>query len=435
MSRQRIKDDANLETLYPEIAAQWDMSRNHGSPSDVSPGSSKSVWWLCPLGHSWKTTVYLRTSGCGCPYCAGQKVWKGFNDLRTLNPQLASQWDLEKNGLLTPEDVTANSNRSAWWLCSKGHSWYAVISSRNAGRGCPVCGRRKVLPGENDLATMFPLVADEWNQEKNGSLTPDKIAPCSHRKVWWKDNLGHEWQARVANRTNGDGCPYCAGRKVLPGFNDLATKDPELAAQWDPIRNGDRTPENTLPNSHRNIWWLCSQGHSWASTAASRHFKGCGCPYCGNKKALPGETDFATVHPELLNEWDYERNQGIDPTKLTHQSRKMVYWRCEKGHSWYAGIYERVHGRNCPFCHYKKDHHIVVPGVNDLKTARPDLADEWDTQRNGSIGPENILPHSNRGFWWKCKRGHHWFAKPNDRLKGNGCPICDGKTPPKMRIV
>ena len=431
-----IRGTNDLETLFPEIAAQWDKVKNHGiTPADVLPGSEKAMWWRCSLGHSWKTAVSIRTSGCGCPYCAGQKVLKGFNDLATTNPQLASQWDSTRNCVVTPDSVMANSNKYAWWLCEKGHSWRAVIASRNAGRGCPVCGNRRVLPGENDLATLFPRVASDWNQEKNGTLTPNTVAPYSHRKVWWKDELGHEWQARIANRTNGDDCPYCTGKQALPGFNDLATKDPQLAEQWDHEKNGDRIPENMLPNSHRNTWWICPKGHSWTATVASRHFNKCGCPYCGNRKALPGETDFATAHPELMKDWDFDLNQGIDPTRLTHQARKMVHWKCEKGHSWYAGVYDRVHGRNCPYCNYKKDKHIVVPGVNDLETARPDLAKEWDTQRNGNIGPENISPHSNRQFWWKCKRGHHWTAKPNDRLKGNGCPYCDGKTPIKMRIV
>ena len=242
-----IRGTNDLETLFPEIAAQWDKVKNHGiTPADVLPGSEKAMWWRCSLGHSWKTAVSIRTSGCGCPYCAGQKVLKGFNDLATTNPQLASQWDSTRNCVVTPDSVMANSNKYAWWLCEKGHSWRAVIASRNAGRGCPVCGNRRVLPGENDLATLFPRVASDWNQEKNGTLTPNTVAPYSHRKVWWKDELGHEWQARIANRTNGDDCPYCTGKQALPGFNDLATKDPQLAEQWDHEKNGDRIPEITL---------------------------------------------------------------------------------------------------------------------------------------------------------------------------------------------
>lgn len=430
-----LKGFNDLATTRPDIAADWDADYNGTlTPETVSKGSSKMIRWKCALGHCWFARVYSRTAGNGCPYCAGNKVWPGFNDLLTVNPVLAADWDYEKNGTLTPESVTANSNKGAWWLCPKGHSWFAKISSRSAGRGCPYCGKRKLLPGENDLATVCPPLAAQWNFKRNGSLTPDKVFSFSHAKVWWEDEFGHEWMARISNRSMGDGCPYCAGKKVLPGFNDLATKAPEIASEWDYAKNGDRTPQNTLPNSHWNAHWICPEGHEWTATVASRHFKGSGCPYCGNRKALPGKTDFASAHPELMEQWDFELNRSIDPTRLTRQSKKGVHWKCAEGHSWYASIYDRVHGRGCPFCNYKRDKHIVVPGVNDLKTARPDLAGQWDTERNG-IGPENVMPYSNRNFGWICENGHRWFASPNSRMNGKGCPFCDGKTPPRMRIV
>lgn len=55
----------------------------------------------------------------------------------------------------------------------------------------------------------------------------------------------HEWQAVIAARAvENSGCPYCTGRRVLAGFNDLAALHPEIAAQWDDTLNGTLTPEN-----------------------------------------------------------------------------------------------------------------------------------------------------------------------------------------------
>ena len=64
---------------------------------------------------------------------------KGYNDLQTVNPALAKEWNYEKNNGLTPADVLPNSRKKVWWVCSKGHEWQANIYQRNTTSGCPVC--------------------------------------------------------------------------------------------------------------------------------------------------------------------------------------------------------------------------------------------------------------------------------------------------------
>ena len=155
--------------------------------------------------------------GTGCPFCAGQKVIQGENDLATQYPQLAAQWDAAKNGTLTPELVTSGSNRRVWWRCEKGHSYPAVIAHRvRSGSDCPYCSNHKVLPGFNDLATIEPVVASQWHPTRNGSLTPQQVTPGSRRKVWWLCDKGHAWRAVVNSRTGKQhcGCPICAGRPL-----------------------------------------------------------------------------------------------------------------------------------------------------------------------------------------------------------------------------
>ena len=122
-------------------------------------GTRRKVWWRCPNGHSWRATVFSRTSlGTGCPVCTGRQALAGENDLTTLYPDIAAQWDEEKNGALHPSNVTAGSNRPVWWRCEKGHSYRTIIAQRvQRGDGCPYCANRKVLPGFNDLATAAPL--------------------------------------------------------------------------------------------------------------------------------------------------------------------------------------------------------------------------------------------------------------------------------------
>ena len=130
-----------------------------------------------------------------------------------MNPILANEWNYEKNNGLTPVDVSPNSNKKVWWKCSKGHEWQAIIQSRNKGTGCPYCSGRYAIKGVNDLQTVNPALAKEWNYEKNNGLTPADVLPNSDKKVWWKCSNGHEWQATIGSRNKGSGCPICRKNK------------------------------------------------------------------------------------------------------------------------------------------------------------------------------------------------------------------------------
>lgn len=105
--------------------------------------------------------------------------------------------------------VSLNSHKKVWWICEKGHEWEADIAGRTAGHGCPVCSGRTIVSGYNDLASKFPNVSAQWHPTKNGKLTPQEESPFSHKKVWWICSKGHEWQAKISNRSNGTGCPFC----------------------------------------------------------------------------------------------------------------------------------------------------------------------------------------------------------------------------------
>lgn len=340
-------------TLPYDLLDEWDAERNLPlTPQTVTYGSHKSAWWRCENGHEWKAAIYTRSDGARCPYCTGRKVMVGFNDLATQSPELARQWDYEKNVPLVPADISAGSHRSVWWRCEKGHSWRASIHSRASGCGCPVCAGRQILVGENDLATVDPELAQEWDTARNGKLTPQDVLPGTEKKVWWVCEHGHHWRAAVSARTNRQsGCPYCSGKLVLPGFNDLASQNPVLAAQWDTERNGTLTPQQVTLTSNRKAWWICEKGHSFQAVIASRA-KGTGCPYCTNRKVLAGFNDLATVEPRIAAEWHPTLNGALTPEMVTVGSTKKVWWECPLGHVWKAAIYPRTGAKKCgcPVC-------------------------------------------------------------------------------------
>ena len=201
-----------------------------------------------------------------------------------------------------------------------------------------------------------PTLLAQWHPARNGDLTPKDVSPGSERKVWWRCERGHEWQACVYARCRGDGCPVCAGKTVVAGENDLASRFPDLAAQWHPHLNSKLHPGGVTPYSNRRVFWLCPQGHTYTAAVAARTRQGCGCPYCAGRRVLPGFNDLATLYPDTAKQWHPELNGGLTPQTVSGGSRKKVWWQCSAGHVWKSVIYSRTGAKQagCPVCAGKK---------------------------------------------------------------------------------
>ena len=286
--KHRIKGKSDLATTHPALASEWHPTRNLPlTPDTVSYKSEKSVWWRCEKGHEWHAMIKHRTMRQdSCPYCSEKYVTAGKTDLATTHPELAAEWHPTKNTPLTPDIVSARSKKNVWWRCEKGHEWRSLIKHRSMrDYGCPYCSGRNAIPGETDLATINPVLAEEWHPTKNGETLPTSVKANSAYMAWWLGKCGHEWQAKVSSRNKGGyGCPYCANHKLLKGFNDLATIAPEAASEWHPTKNGDLTPDSVLAYTHKEAVWLGKCGHEWTVSVRNRA-KGSGCPYCARKRS------------------------------------------------------------------------------------------------------------------------------------------------------
>lgn len=304
--------------------------------------------------------------------------------------------------------LTSGSNRKVLWRGSCGHEWMAHVANRvNGGGGCPYCSGAKVLPGFNDLNTTHPDLAGQLVDERLGS----RLSRGSMRKVLWRCGKGHEWSATVNSRTSmGSGCPYCVGKRAIPGETDLATTHPDLAAE---LADPSLATELSA-GSRRRVAWRCSKGHEWVAEVDGRTGRGRGCPYCAGQAVLKGYNDLATTHPELAAELANRE----DAVKVSYGSRTKVMWRCKSGHEWAATPNSRVAmGSGCPYCSGR----MAWPGFNDLATTHPDLAAELV-----DAGEAATLRYgSNRVVRWRCSHGHEWSAKVRDRaIGGYGCPHC-----------
>jgi DNA-directed RNA polymerase subunit RPC12/RpoP len=385
----------SLAETHPVLAAQadgWD-------PVEVTHGSNRVVSWRCTKGHTFRSAIGNRVRGQGCGVCAGKQVLEGFNDLATVNPELASEadgWD--------PSTVVAKSNKVLSWKCSQGHQWNAPVDRRTAGNGCPYCSGRRPIEGFNDLATVNPELASEAD-----GWDPSTVLPSSHSLKQWKCSQGHQWNAPVDRRTAGNGCPVCSNYEILVGFNDLATVNPELASEadgWD--------PSTVVWGSKLRKEWKCKSDHKWIAVVVSRSRNGNGCPYCSGLYPIEGFNDLATVNPELASEAD-----GWDPSTVSSGSSQKLSWKCGLGHTYLSTVTSRTAGNRCPYCSNRR----ILVGFNDLATVNPELAaqaDGWD--------PTTVTTGNGKKKSWKCEFGHTWQTSPNTRtlftLSTTGCPSC-----------
>ena len=465
----------------PTLMAEWDWEKNNElqlNPQKLTLGSGKNAHWKCQLGHHWQARIGHRGNGIGCPYCSGRYPIKGENDLQTVNPLLAQEWNYSKNNRLMPIDVLPISGKKVWWRCKKGHEWQATVASRSYGTGCPDC--------KSEKHTSFPEYALVYYLKKCGValihsykgmgyeldiyIPSKKIAIEYDGNYWHKHKTKQDLEKNLKCQKDGitlyrirDGLPSlndtsvdyiihkeqdlpnvikevlyktvdryididlkrdCADienmRELTEKANSLLSMNPTLANEWNYQKNGRLSPKDFAVNSGKRVWWICDKGHEWSAVIANRN-GGRGCPVCSGQKVLQGFNDLATVNPPLTQEWNYDKNCDLTPKDFTANSGKLIWWTCNNGHDYQATIINKNKGAGCPICSNQK----LLPGYNDLATRNPLLAQEWDYELNEKLKPTNVFPNGHQKAWWKCQNGHpSWLAKITNRNNGRGCPEC-----------
>ena len=267
------------------------------------------------------------------------------------------------------------------------------------------------------ISSLHPWLQRQWDHAKNLHLGNIVVKPFSNMKVWWKceecpGGHPHSWQATVNSRTTRtrrpsiSGCPYCAGQAVCP-HNSLAVNDFVVAAQWSPA-NSDKPEDYTVGSKANKVWRCDGCGKEWTASITNRTkaTHPTGCPHCAKqrKKAKRQRRPPVIESQHAMNFWDWAANQeaGLDPHNLTNGSNKHAHWVCHacpksQPHSWTATVSRVCGGNGCPCCQGRK-----ACICNSLQSLRPDIAAEWDHDRN--IGtPNDYSAHSNKSVWWQSK--------------------------------
>ena len=403
------------------------------------------------------------------------------NNFAVLRKDLVKEWHKTKNGDLKPEDVSLKCNKKVWWQCSFcDNEWQATINDRSSGSGCLRCSKAQTSFAENlvyfyvlkafpdaihryrkeyefDIYIPSVSTAIEYDgayyhlKEKVAKRETEKDLYCMENGIKMirfrspnlKDTVSsiritcqeHQLERgikqlfeilNVENHPNIDIDRDTLEVKKLYRQsieeNSISKKSPRLLKEWHYAKNEGLTPISVPAYANYKVWWLCSLcGFEWQSIPSHRS-GGEGCPACSNKAVFPGKTDLATVYPDLIKEWDYEKN-SISPTQVACKSNKKYWWKCVKyGHSWETTVTDRTSDQTgCPFCANRK----ILVGFNDLSTTHPQIAKQWHYEKNGTLTPEKVTYGSSKKVWWICAAcGNEWQAVIYSRSAGRGCSIC-----------
>jgi len=384
-----------------------------------------SVLWICAdCGGEYSATIGNRDVGDeSCPYCANKKILPGLNDLRTTHPDLASEWSPNNDKCL--ERYWKKSPEYAKWRCHICHGEYsAIIKNREyKDKACPYCNKGELLTGFNDLVTTDKHLASEWSP--NNERGPDTVCHSYWLSVKWIcPDCSGEYSSLIKDRDFGDdACPYCNRKAVLPGFNDLATVDPALAAEWSP--NNEETPDSVRRDVRFRVRWVCPDcDGEYSAKIADREVGDEACPYCNRGNLLAGLNDLVTTDPELAKEWSQNNDKPASSVRKNYVYRAL--WVCPVCNSDYrASVFDREIGDNaCTYCYGP----FVKKGYNDLATTEPELIKEWSP--NNDRTPDSVKKDLYFYALWICKTCHgEYSAWISVREVGDeACPYCADKS-------
>lgn len=137
-----------------------------------------------------------------------------------------------------------------------------------------------------------------------------------------------------------------------------------------------------------------------------------------------GEGSFDKTHPQIAEQWCYERNCNFGPEDFSYGSHVSAWWRCavDPSHVFRQRIGARcMRGRGCPYCDGKS-----VSLERSLARCYPNIAKEWHTALNEGLSPFDLTAHSHTVVFWQCRKNpdHFWQVSVKERTSGRGCPHC-----------
>jgi len=418
--------------LNPDIAALWHPTKNGSlTPNDVTPGSSKKVYWICADNseHENFRRIHeqIKTNGF-CRQC---------NSLAAKRPDLIDEWHPTNNGNLKPEEVSYASSEPVWWQCNfdSSHEWPASPGSRTCGNetGCPYCNKRASkleIRVYTELLTLFPDTL--WGEIVDGKecdvLIPsinigieidggffhaDKIEKDSVKNQHFK-SLGID-----TVRLREDPLPKISSIDIQHKKNDRSLSLMKII-----MRRLQEVRPQLNDNAAINDYLERSE------LVAVQHYR----ERLAGLQFPPYEKSLEHLHPEIASTWDYELNEPWSPQMFTPGSEQEVYWHCPvNGHpSFPYQIKQRRKKNGCQICTGRQ-----VTDDTSVAVMLDQIEVQWHPTKNLPLEPDQVRHReATRQVWWLCPEcGHEWLAPPHRVIHvGTGCEPCSDKRGRRVAI-
>lgn len=410
----KVRREDSAGAKAPELIKEW-ASSNESTLYEYAPNSKYLATWCCPdCGTKWKAPINVRVQGYGkCPTCYGNKTFK------ERYPELEKFY--AKDNTLPYEDAIVSDYTPRNWICEKGHEFTASFYKiHDQGFRCPYCENKKALKGYNDFEHLYPVLAQDYDEEKNGNKASEVVV--SYRNVYFKCKNGHSFVRPIIRHVELNGqCPICSGTVLKKGSNDLATIYPAVILFWDYEKN-EKRPDQVLATLDNSYHFVCSNGHHFKCTLRELVENDFHCPVCEGKRVDPEKTSLQALNPELASEFSV--NNKSTASQIAFDTSKKVLWTCPTcGEDYLYPVNEREIGDNsCPYCNHTK----LKSGVNDLTITSPQLASEFS--------PRNDKKANEVGEWqkyevfWICPTcGREYTRCIRDKTPDDSdCPYCHG---------
>ena len=336
-----IKENC-LAVACPKVAAML-SEKDKKLAFEVTTGSKRKLTFVCPdCGQEFESRIFnivrsVDKGFTGCSVCAGRKIIPGINDLASKYPEIAAMWS-NKNKKSASE-IAVKCNKKAIFVCPDcGEEFEAkiehvVCSVSNGNTGCPVCRGLRVAPGINDLASQCPKAAAMWSSKNK--LSASEVAAKSGKIAFFVcPDCGHEFETDVIHAVRSvsggtTGCPVCAGRKIVPGINDLTSQCPEAAAMWS--SKNKLSASEVAVKSNKKAFFKCRDcGQEFEATIQNvvrSVINGTtGCPVCAGLKVVSSINDLASQCPEAAAMWSSKNK--LSASEVAVKSNKKAFFKC-----------------------------------------------------------------------------------------------------------
>ncbi len=382
--------------------------------------------FCCARGHTWRITAHSILAGRWCLQCSRIPGTSNGPSGKSVadHPRLVKEW--HPSNVFVPDEVAAAGLRKVMWSCSRGHAYDATPYSRVNGAGCPFCCGRRACK-DNCLDAVLPELTKEWHPTKNGSLTSKDVTRCSGKNIWWRCKYGHEWLARVYNRSNGTRCPACVAHGTssweLRLFCELSTLLGRANVKHRHIIHGCEV--DVLVSFGCREFAIEIDGYRWhhnkwrKDSRKSRHLLNAGVKVVRLRQA-----PLKKLHPDDVVISESEMGT-FSMVGMVAERILRLYPRLPSGIRSKLKLYlERQ--RLVADTRYRKrllQLHLA-PSERSFAKRFPAMAREWHVGNPISSG--GIYAFSNKKALWICPIGHEYKSSPANRAAGSGCPYCVG---------